>query len=84
MIEHVNLSRRTWVAAIRLATVLSVVAAGLAVVASSIGGVPEAAIVLPVIVVAFTASWVQTGRIRREAEAFAPVSPQAINAASAA
>ncbi len=66
----------------KLAIVLSVVAAAVAVVASSVGHVPEAAIVLPVIVVAFVASWVQTGRIRRQAEAYAPVSPEAIAAAS--
>ncbi len=84
MIDDVNLSRRTWIAAVKLAIVVSVAAAVLAVVATSIGDLPEAAIVLPVIVVAFTASWVQTGRIRRDAEAHAPVSRDAIAAATAA
>ncbi len=82
MIEVVELSRRTWTAAVKLAIVLSVVAAVIAVVASSVGHVPEVAIVLPVIFVAFTASWVQTSRIRRQAEVLAPVSAEAIAAAS--
>lgn len=69
MIDNVNMSRRTWAAAIRLAVVVSVLAAVLAVVASSLGNLPDAAIVLPVIIVAFTASWVQTSRIRRERDA---------------
>ena len=62
-----EISRRTWAAAVRLAAVLSVVAAIVAVIASEVGGVPNTLIVLPVIVVAFTASWVQTERIRRQA-----------------
>jgi hypothetical protein len=61
-----ELSRRTWTAAIRLALLMSVAAALIAVGVSSVGDVPQAAVVLPVIVVAFTASWVQTGRLRRE------------------
>jgi hypothetical protein len=61
-----ELSRRTWAAAIRLALLMSVAAALIAVGVSSVGDVPQAAVVLPVIVVAFTASWVQTGRLRRE------------------
>ena len=63
--ESVELSRHTWTAAIRLAVVISIIAAVAAVVVSSVGNVPQAAIVLPVIVVAFTASWVQTNRNRR-------------------
>ena len=64
MISHVELSHSTWIAAIRLAAVTSVLAAVLAVTASTLGNVPDAAIVLPVIVIAFTASWMQTSRIR--------------------
>jgi hypothetical protein len=60
-----ELSRRTWAAAIRLAFLISVAAALIAVGVSSVGDVPQVAVVLPVIVVAFTASWVQTGRLRR-------------------
>jgi hypothetical protein len=60
-----DLRRRTWIAALRLAAVLSVVAGAAAAGVSALGDVPQAAIVLPVIVVAFAASWIQTGRIRR-------------------
>ncbi len=61
-----ELSRRTWNAAVKLAVIISVMAALLAIVASAAGTIPQAAIVIPVIVVAFTASWIQTGRVRRE------------------
>jgi hypothetical protein len=67
MIEHMEVSRRTWTAAVKLAVVLSVLAAGLAFGVSLVGEVPQVAIVVPVIVVAFVASWVQTERIRRRA-----------------
>lgn len=60
-----ELSRHTWIAAIRLAVVISIIAVAAAVVVSTVGNVPQAAIVLPVIVVAFTASWIQTNRDRR-------------------
>ena len=69
MIEHMEVSRRTWNAAIKLAAVLSVLAAVVAFAASRIGNIPQAAVVLPVIVVAFVASWIQTERIRRHAMA---------------
>lgn len=62
----VELSRHTWNAAIKLAVVISVVAGFAAVMLSIASDIPQAAIVLPVIVVAFTASWIQTGRDRRE------------------
>jgi hypothetical protein len=62
----VELSRRTWNAAVKLAVVISVMAALVAIAASTAGTIPQAAIVIPVIVVAFTASWIQTGRVRRE------------------
>ena len=67
MIDHMEISRRTWTAAVKLAVVLSVLAAGLAFGVSRVGEVPQAAIVVPVIIVAFAASWVQTERIRRRA-----------------
>ncbi len=44
---------------------MSIVAALVAVALYAAGDVPQVAIVLPVIVVAFTASWIQTGRIHR-------------------
>lgn len=61
-----ELSRRTWNAAVKLAVIISVAAALVAIVVSAAGTVPQAAIVIPVIVVAFAASWIQTGRVRRE------------------
>ena len=60
-----ELSRRTWNAAVKLAVVISISAALVAVALYAAGDVPQVAIVLPVIVVAFTASWIQTGRIQR-------------------
>jgi hypothetical protein len=62
----VELSRHTWNAAVKLAAVISVLAGFAAVLASAAGDVPQAAIVLTVIVVAFSASWIQTSRVRRE------------------
>lgn len=63
---YVELSHRTWSAAVKLAVIISITAAGLAVAISAAGDVPQVAIVLPVIIVAFVASWIQTGRIGRE------------------
>ena len=63
-----EISRRTWAAALKLAVVMSLVAALVAVVASAVGDVPAAVIVLPVVVIAFTLSWVQTGRVMRTVE----------------
>ncbi len=65
--EGVELSRHTWNAAIKLAMIVSIVAGLAAVLISAAGDVPQAAIVLPVIVVGFTASWIQTSRALREA-----------------
>ena len=61
-----DLQRRTWSAAVRLAVVISVLAAALAVAVQAAGDVPQVAVVLPVMAIAFTASWIQTGRVRRE------------------
>jgi len=66
MKEPVELDRHTWYAAIKLAVVISVVAGLAAIAVSAAGDIPQAVIVLPVIVVAFTASWIQTTRVRRE------------------
>ncbi len=63
---NVELSRHTWTAAIKLAAVISIVAAFGAVMLSTASDIPQAAIVLPVIVVAFTASWIQTSRAPRD------------------
>jgi hypothetical protein len=67
MIEDMEVSRRTWNAAIKLAVVLSALAALVAFGVSRSGDVPQAAVVVPVIVIAFAASWIQTERIRRRA-----------------
>ena len=61
-----ELSRRTWNAAVKLAVIISISAVVLAVTVSAAGDVPQVAIVLPVIIVAFVASWIQTGRFQRE------------------
>jgi hypothetical protein len=63
---EVELNRRTWNAAVKLAMIISISAALLAIAVSTAGDVPQVAIVLPVIIVAFVASWIQTGRARRE------------------
>lgn len=63
---NVELSHRTWNAAVKLAVIISIAAAVLAVAISAAGDVPQVAIVLPVIIVAFVASWIQTGRVRSE------------------
>ncbi|WP_148288684.1 hypothetical protein [Ilumatobacter nonamiensis] len=63
-----EISRRTWTAAVKLAVIVSVLAAGVAFGVSHLGEVPQAAVVVPVIFVAFAASWVQTDRIRRQAQ----------------
>ena len=48
---------------------VSILGALIAVAASTVGEVAQAAIVIPVIVVGFAASWVQTGRVQRGADA---------------
>jgi len=65
MNESVELRRRTWVAALKLAMVVSILAALIAIGVSMLGDVTQAAIVIPVIVIGFAASWVQTGRMQR-------------------
>jgi hypothetical protein len=65
MNDDVELRRRTWAAALRLAVVVSVLGAVVAVAASMFGDVAQVTIVLPVIVIGFALSWVQTGRVQR-------------------
>lgn len=65
-----ELEDRTWIAAVKLAFTASVAAVIFALGMSSLGNVPHAAIVLPVIVVAFATSWVRTGRLREQ-----PIAP---------
>jgi hypothetical protein len=76
MNRSVDTDRRTWNEAVKLAVLISIFAGLAAVVASAAGGVPQAAIVLAVIVVAFTASWIQTGRTRRETAPVKLVAPR--------
>lgn len=64
MKEHMELSRRTWTAAIKLAAVISIVAAFVAIIVSTLGGIPDTVIVAVVAIVGFTTSWVQTGRVQ--------------------
>jgi len=64
MKEDMDITRRTWIAAVKLAVVISALAATVAVAMSTLGQVPDIAIVAIVAVVAFVASWVQTGRVR--------------------
>ena len=68
MIDEMEISRRTWTAAIKLAVVLSLIIAALgAVTWSQIGDLPRLVIVIPVMLIAFAASWIQTERIHRRA-----------------
>ena len=66
-----ELEDRTWIAAVKLAFAASAAAVIFALGMSSLGNVPHAAIVLPVIVVAFATSWIRTGRLREQ-----PIAPQ--------
>ena len=74
--RDVELRRRTWLAALQLAAIISLVAVLIAIAASALGDVPQAAVVLPVIVGAFVASWIRTGRVQREFSAPTAISPR--------
>jgi hypothetical protein len=62
---EMEIRRATFEAAIRLATVLSVVAALAALTLDAVGEVSATRLTLLVAVVGFTASWIQTGRVSR-------------------
>jgi hypothetical protein len=66
---NIDMERRPglWSPAVRLALVVSLIAAAVAVMVSANVDVPQAALVIPVIVVAFVASWIQSGRARPRA-----------------
>ena len=64
MNEPMDITRRTWIAAVKLAVVISTIAALAAVAVSTVGHIPDVVIVAAVAVLAFAASWVQTGRVR--------------------
>lgn len=69
MINDVERHPSTWTAAVKLALIVSAIAVLVAVAASVAGDVPQAAVVMPVILVAFTASWIQTARADQAAHA---------------
>lgn len=60
-----ELRRRTYGAAVKLAVALSAVATVIALGLDAVGGYSQTALVLTVMVVGFVASWVQTGRVSR-------------------
>ena len=72
-----ELRRQTWFAALQLAAFISVIAVAVVLAVSALGEVPEAALVLPVIVVAFAASWIRTARIRRDFARPVSIAPRA-------
>ena len=63
-----DIRRATFGAAIRLAIVLSSIAAAITLGLDAVGEVPRSALVLGVMVIGFAASWVQTGRAGRTAD----------------
>ena len=63
-----NVRREMYAAAVRVALVLSFVAAVLAVAAESIGELSAMRFATAVAVVGFVTSWMVTGRIERTAE----------------
>ena len=65
MKHEMELRKATWSAALRLAFVVSAVAAIVAMTLSAAGDVPRGAFVAAVMVIGFVASWVQTGRVAR-------------------
>jgi hypothetical protein len=60
--------RDVWTASVRLALIVSTVAAFAVMVLGAAGEVTEPAVVLVVILVGFAASWAQCGRVARPAE----------------
>jgi len=61
--------RATYGAAVRLALVFSIAAAMAAMALDVVGEVSTTRLVIAVVVIGFATSWVQTGRVAREAEA---------------
>jgi uncharacterized membrane protein len=57
-----DVSRINWYEVLRLAVIVSIIAAMIAVAATAIGDVSQTAIVITVMVIGFVASWVQTSR----------------------
>ena len=57
-----EISRGTWVAAIKLAAMFSVVAAVLTLGLTAIGDISPVALIASVVIVGFATSWVVTGR----------------------
>jgi len=67
--DVMEIRRAQYGAAVRLAIVFSVVAAMATVALDVVGDVSTARLVVAVAAIGFATSWVQTGRIVREAEA---------------
>jgi hypothetical protein len=65
MNDAMDLRRASWAAAFGLAVTLSTVAAAVAVALNTVAGVSETALVLAVLLIGFSASWVLTGHIER-------------------
>jgi predicted GNAT superfamily acetyltransferase len=65
MKHEMELRKATWSAALRLAFVVSALAAIVAMTLSAAGDVPRGALVAAVMVIGFVTSWVQTGRVAR-------------------
>lgn len=64
-----EIRRETYRAAVRLAAVLSAIAAAVAFGLDAMGDVSTTGLVAAVAIVGFTTSWVQTGRVSRSATA---------------
>ncbi len=65
MKHEMELRKATWSAALRLAFIVSGLAAVVAIALSAAGDVSRGALVAAVMVIGFVASWVQTGRVAR-------------------
>ena len=65
MKHEMELRKARWGAALRLAFVISAIAAVAAITLSEAGEVSRGALIAAVMLVGFVASWVQTGRVAR-------------------
>lgn len=60
-----ELRRTHWIAAFKLAAIVSAIAAAVALALNAFGDIPQTAVVIGVIVVGFVVSWIQSGRTPR-------------------
>ncbi len=70
--DMAEIRRATFGAALRLAVAISAIAALSAMLLSAVGEVSTTRMVTSVAIVAFVASWIQTGRVQRSLVAAAP------------